>query len=652
MKLHRRALLTGTLLAASLAPIAGAHAASGPPGTLAPVATPQLCFAQAPASGCTAAPGVESARAVAVSPDGLSVYVGGATSIATFQRDPKTGQLAQPAGALGCVSSTVGGCGHALGLSGVSQMAVTPDGRHLYAVSSIASSVTAFSRDVTTGALTQLKGAAGCVRPGGLAGCASGVGLLGATALVISPDGRSLYVAGRDADGIAAFSLDVTGGALLQLGGKSACVRGGDDPGACTSGRALAGVDALAIAPDGLTVFAAAKDVDAVAILQRDATTGALSQQPGLNGCTRLGGGLGCTTARALAQPSAIAVAANGRDVYVASAAGNAVAFLQRDGTGALGQPAGVAGCIGQGIADCAAAALMTAPSALALGSDGTSLTVGTGADGTIITLGRDVTTGGLAAIPAPAGCVSTTAAAGCQALPQLGATASLAIGPSGDVLYAASATGGLVAFSRQAPPTCLTRELRAGVGVSTQILLPCSDPNGDALTYAIASKATHGSLALIKGTSVTYKPKAGFKGLDAFGVNVSDGSGAVTLATVTVRVTRDGTGPVVRLAAGPLKVRGGTARARLGCDARTLGGCTGTAILRLGGPTGPVIARAPVRVAAGKAGIVKVPLKAAGRVALTAGAWRKATLVVIARDKNGNGGTLGRSVVLHGVKK
>ena len=650
MKPQLRALLTGSLIAI-LAPVAGAYAAAGPPGSLTPFAAPQLCFSQTPAAGCTSAAGVDSARSVAVSSDGLSVYVGGATSIAGFQRDAKSGQLTQPAGALGCVSSTIAGCGHAVGLSGVSQLALSPDGRHLYAVSSIANSVTAFTRDPATGALTQLKGAAGCVRPGGLGGCASGVGLLGATSLAISPDGRSLYVAGRDADAVAAFSIDPTGGALLQLGGKQACIRGGNDSGACASGRALAGVDSLALSPDGLTLFAASKDADAVAILQRDGTTGGLSQQPGLNGCTRLAGGLGCTTARSLSQPSAVVVAPNGRDVYVASSAGNAVAILQRDATGALVQPAGVAGCIGQGIADCSAAALMTAPSALALGPDGTSLTVATAGDGTILTLGRDVTTGALSSIPAPAGCISTTAAAGCQALAQLGPTTSIVVAPAGNVLFAA-ASGGLVAFARQAPPTCLTRELRAGVGVSTQILLPCTDPNSDALTYTIASKATHGALVLGKGTSVMYKPKAGFKGLDAFGVNVSDGSGAVTVATITVRVTRDGTGPVVRLAAGPLKVRSGTARATIGCDARTLGGCTGTAILRLGGPNGPVIARTPVRVPAGKAHVVSVPLKAAGRAVLTAGVWRKASLIVIARDKNGNGGTLGRSVILHGIKK
>ena len=172
--------------------------------------------------------------------------------------------------------------------------------------------------------------------------------------MAIAPDGRSLYVAGHDANAVASFSIDPVGGALLQLGGKGACVRGGDDAGACLDGRALLGADALAISPDGSTLYAAAKDIDAVAVMQRDPTTGALSQQPGQTGCIRLNGGLGCATARALAQPSALAITPDGRDLYVASSSGNAVALLQRDAaTGLLIQPAGAAGCIGQGIADC-----------------------------------------------------------------------------------------------------------------------------------------------------------------------------------------------------------------------------------------------------------------------------------------------------------
>jgi len=93
---------------------------------------------------------------------------------------------------------------------------------------------------------------------------------------------------------------------------------------------------------------------------------------------------------------------------------------------GTLVQPAGIAGCIGQGMADCASAPLLTAPVALAIGSDGTSLTVATAGDGAILTLHRDVATGALAPNAPPSGCISTTAAAGCQPLAQLGATTSL----------------------------------------------------------------------------------------------------------------------------------------------------------------------------------------------------------------------------------
>src|SRR4029077_11513246 len=138
-------------------------------------------------------------------------------------------------------------------------------------------------------------------------------------------------------------------------------------------------------------------------------------------------------TARALAQPSAIAVAAGGRDLYVASASGNAVSLLQRDAaTRPLRPPPAAPGCAAQGIPDCAAAPQLTGPGALALGSDGVSLTVATAGNGTILTLHRDAASGVLGAIPAPSGCISTTAAGGCPALPVLGPATSLAIAPAG----------------------------------------------------------------------------------------------------------------------------------------------------------------------------------------------------------------------------
>ncbi len=51
------------------------------------------------------------------------------------------------------------------------------------------------------------------------------------------------------------------------------------------------------------------------------------------------------------------------------------------------------------------------------------------------------------------------------------------------------------------------------------------------------------------------------------------------------------------------------------------------------------------MQVAAGRSHVIDVPAQgAAGRTRSDpAGSWRKAMLIVVARDKNGNGGTLGR---------
>lgn len=82
------------------------------------------------------------------------------------------------------------------------------------------------------------------------------------------------------------------------------------------------------------------------------------------------------------------------------------------------------------------------------------------------------------------------------------------------------------------ANPTTITTAEDTQVG----IVLSGSDPDGDALTFSIASQPTHGTLSGI-APNLTYTPAANYFGPDSFTFTVSDGSLSSTQATVTITV-------------------------------------------------------------------------------------------------------------------
>ena len=141
---------------------------------------------------CTPGVGLDEAQAVTVSPDGKHVYVassGGAGAVAAFARNQTTGALTQ--GPPACVSEAGAHCVDSVGLDGADAVTVSPDGKHVYATSSGSDAVAAFARNQTTGALTQLTGLDACVSETGTGGaCTDGVGLAGARGVTVSPDGK------------------------------------------------------------------------------------------------------------------------------------------------------------------------------------------------------------------------------------------------------------------------------------------------------------------------------------------------------------------------------------------------------------------------------------------------------------------------------
>lgn len=209
--------------------------------------------------------------------------------------------------------SVVGGNQPASGilLTAVST-AVSPDGAYLYLATAGDDSIVIYSRAADTGYLTRI----GVVRDG-----VGGVdGLDGVQRVRLSPDGASLYAAGRADHALAVFSRDVTTGALTFVEVHRDGVAGVDG---------LRDAEGIAISPDGTSVYATSAFDDAIAIFGRDTSTGALTWLGMV--VQHVGGVAGLDNA------IDVAVSPDGANVYAVGSEDEKVSIFARDGgTGAL----------------------------------------------------------------------------------------------------------------------------------------------------------------------------------------------------------------------------------------------------------------------------------------------------------------------------
>jgi VCBS repeat-containing protein len=89
------------------------------------------------------------------------------------------------------------------------------------------------------------------------------------------------------------------------------------------------------------------------------------------------------------------------------------------------------------------------------------------------------------------------------------------------------------------APPATTPEDTPVGGQIAA------SDPDGDALTYAVTTAPTHGIVTVNPDGSYTYTPDTNFNGADSFTVTVSDGNGGTALVTIPVTVTPVNDAPV-----------------------------------------------------------------------------------------------------------
>ena len=88
--------------------------------------------------------------------------------------------------------------------------------------------------------------------------------------------------------------------------------------------------------------------------------------------------------------------------------------------------------------------------------------------------------------------------------------------------------------------PTASAQSVTGDEDVSQTITLSGSDPDGDTLTYALASQPSSGTVTL-NGSTATYTPRGNFSGSDSFTFTASDGSLTSSEATVSITVTAVG---------------------------------------------------------------------------------------------------------------
>ncbi len=244
-------------------------------------------------------PGLVNTFLVTVSTDGKHVYVLSRHSSGS----DVLAAFARDAnsGELSSIAQYFDNVGDVRGLAKASAMVISPDGKSVYVTSSVANSITLFNRDAATGAVTFAEQ---------LSHATPGVaGLLGASDAQISADGKQVYVTSAGDNALVAFNRDVVTGRLSLADVHDS----GKNP-------ALVGAQSIGLGHDGAYIFVAATLSDAISVYKRDMQTAKLTLIEALVANAELGGLMGVDS---------LSVSADGSSLYVAPLAGAVITAFQ-----------------------------------------------------------------------------------------------------------------------------------------------------------------------------------------------------------------------------------------------------------------------------------------------------------------------------------
>jgi DNA-binding beta-propeller fold protein YncE len=399
--------------------------------------------------------GLEGAKSVAVSPDGKSVYVASAwdAALVRFDRDPSSGTLTPQ----GCIGDTIVkdvACGQeTYGLAYPASVAVSSDGRSVYVAGATQNAIVRLNRDTSTGALTPVD----CIQDEDefVTECeGTAEGLSQVEAVAVSPDGKSVYAGSNEDDSIVEFKRETETdvGELTYV--SEACIEdspieGGDECSRSTNG--LDGITAVAVSADNRSVYSTSQFDSAVVRFDRNTTTGVLTPQGCVDDSSEGPDACGASSA-GLEEAWSVAVSPDGRSVYAVGRASDAIVRFDRDvGTGAL-SPKGCIESIGE---NCAATTSgLYGPQGVVVSPDNSSVYVPS-IIGSVVVFDRD-STGALSSV----GCVTDPGfeVGGCETTANgLDGATSAAFSPGADSLYVVSQLEETVVHLRRGSAGTLT---------------------------------------------------------------------------------------------------------------------------------------------------------------------------------------------------
>ncbi len=354
----------------------------------------------------------------------------------------------------------------AVGLRGPNSVAVSADGKTVYATSFGSNALLIFRRHRSTGELTQLRSGSGCLTNTAMRGCSTARALGGPDVVGVSPDGRSVYVGAFTGNAIAVFSRNTSTGALTRPAGVAGCVVNTPTSG-CTTGLALAAPEGMAISADGKNVYVAAALSGALDVLARNRSTGALTQATNGTGCIVEIALTGCTTGVQLEGADAVATSRTGRSVYVTSAMSNSVtSFIRTSTTGHLAQLTGTSACVIYVLAvGCSLGRTLSDPEGLAVSPDGATVYAAVFASGAIDVLNRNATSGALIQKPRRPGCMVNRATPDCTPGRGLRGASSIAVSPDGRYVYSAAFASNSVGVFKRVTKPAKTKPVKRAPG-------------------------------------------------------------------------------------------------------------------------------------------------------------------------------------------